>query len=277
MKKLNTLFALSFVFGLILWSNKALAQTVIYTQNFDANYALPDGWMASDSSWKIDSTNSSTGYTGASGLNNMDISASSARLGYDTLFSSSISTVGYSSITAIWAARNTTHFSDSGSTIAAFLWSVNGGTTWTEASYTENANNSTWAIDNAGTAIALPAGAANQASLQFAWVAKIVYTPSGTYRIDDFNVGGTSTTGIAQLNDNSVYVYTGNSAINVVSRNAVNQKLNVEVYDITGTSVSKATMNNQFMSINASNLSSGIYFVKVGDETQSSVSKVFVR
>lgn len=194
MKKFNPIYALILTICLFSFHNSSIAQTSIYRQNFDSAYALPTGWQAADSTWTIDSTNSSTGYPGASGFNNVVIQNVSAKHGYDTLFSNNISTIGYSDITLIWAARNTTHFSDSGSTISGFYWSVDNGTTWTDAPYTENGNTSTWAVDNNGTAIALPAGAANQASLRFAWVAKINNTPSGTYRIDDFNVVGTSTT-----------------------------------------------------------------------------------
>ncbi|HWB64617.1 MAG TPA: hypothetical protein VG603_13970, partial [Chitinophagales bacterium] len=137
--------------------NFAFGQTSIYKQNFDAATTFPTGWNATASSWYVDSTNNSTGYTGASGVNNVVIENKSATSGFDTLYSSSVSTVGYSDISVIWAARNTNHFSDSGSAIIGFYWSTDGGATWNNIAYTENATNSTWAIDNNATPIALPA------------------------------------------------------------------------------------------------------------------------
>ena len=281
MKKSIHSFAFATLVTLILsgaFSTRVSAQTLINDQNFDAAYALPAGWSTSHDSWTIDSTNSSTGYTGASGLNNVGISNQTSPAGYDTLYSRIISTTGYTNITAIWAARNTNHFSDSGSSISGFYWSADGGATWNNAAYTENPNNSTWSIDNNNTAIALPVGAANQASVQFAWVAHIITAPSGTYRIDDFVVEGTPNTGIASVNEDLAYVYCINSSlINIVSRNTQSEKLNVEVYDVTGNIVNRSVMNSQNLSINASTFSSGIYFVRVSNDTQSSVSKVFVR
>ena len=236
MKKSIHSFAFATLVTLILsgaFSTRVSAQTLINDQNFDAAYALPAGWSTSHDSWTIDSTNSSTGYTGASGLNNVGISNQTSPAGYDTLYSRIISTTGYTNITS---------------------------------------------IDNNNTAIALPVGAANQASVQFAWVAHIITAPSGTYRIDDFVVEGTPNTGIASVNEDLAYVYCINSSlINIVSRNTQSEKLNVEVYDVTGNIVNRSVMNSQNLSINASTFSSGIYFVRVSNDTQSSVSKVFVR
>ncbi len=281
MKKSIQSFAFAALVSFILLnalSSSVSAQTLINDQNFDAAYALPTGWSTSNGSWTIDSTNSSTGYTGASGLNNVGIANQTSPAGYDTLYSRTISTTGYTNITAVWAARNTTHFSDSGSSIRGFYWSADGGTTWNNAPYAENPNNSTWSIDNNTVAIALPAGAANKASVQFAWVAHIITAPSGTYRIDDFVVEGTPNTGIVSVNEELAYVYCINSSlINIVSRNTQSEKLNIEVYDVTGNIINRSVMTSQTLSINASAFSSGIYFVRVSNESQSSVSKVFVR
>ena len=254
------------------------AQTSIYSQNFDGALAMPTGWSSSNGSWTIDSTNSSTGYTGASGLNNIVVQNQSSPAGHDTLYSKIISTVGYSGITASWAARNTTHFPDSGSNIKGFYWSTDAGITWNKLTYTENANNSTWAVDNGGTAIALPAAVNNNASVQFAWIAHIYTAPSGTYRIDDFNVEGTPGTGIEPVNADLVYVYCINSSfINIVSHNPVTEKMDVEIFDVTGKIVNRSIMNAQSISINAISFSSGLYFVRVSNGSESSISKVFIR
>jgi type IX secretion system substrate protein len=265
-------------FALLSARTTVSAQTSIYSQNFDAAYAWPSGWSSSGGSWTIDSTNSSTGYTGASGLNNVVVQNVSSPSGHDTLYSKIISTVGYTSISAIWAARNTTHFPDSGSNIKGFYWSTNEGTTWNQVTYTENTNNSTWAIDNNSTVISLPGAVANNPSVQFAWIAHIYTAPSGTYRIDDFNVDGTPGTGIAPVSEDLAYVYCINSSIvNIVSHSPLSENLNIEIYDVTGNVVNRSMMNQQSTTINASAFSSGMYFVRVSNSTQSSVSKIFIR
>jgi hypothetical protein len=263
---------------LMAGTTRLSAQTAIYTQNFDGAYALPTGWATSAGSWTIDSTNSSTGYTGASGLNNVVVQNQSSPSGHDTLYSKIISTVGYTNISADWAARNTTHFSDSGSNIKGFYWSTDAGLTWNQVTYTENGNNSTWSIDNNSTVIALPSAVSNNPSVQFAWIAHIYTGPSGTYRIDDFNVDGSPSSGIPTVTEGPVYVYCINSSvIQLVSRNTLSQNLNVEVYDITGNIVNRSVMTAQTMSINASAFSSGIYFVRASNDTESSVSKIFIK
>ena len=263
---------------LTLDSSSIYAQTSIYAQNFDAALAFPTGWTTSNGSWTIDSTNSSTGYTGASGLNNVVVQNQSSHAGHDTLYSKIISTVGYSNINATWAARNTTHFPDSGSNIKGFYWSTDAGTTWNQVTYTENTNNSTWAVDNNSTVIVLPSAVANNPSVQFAWIAHIYTAPSGTYRIDDFNVEGTPGTGINPVTESAVYVYCINSSIiNIVSNNILSSNMNVEVYDVTGKIVNRSVMDQQSVSINASHFSSGVYFVRVSNQSESSISKIFIR
>ncbi len=277
MKKSFLLFAVTVCLLLLNGGiNYVSAQTTIYSQNFDTVFALPSGW--SSSSWAIDSGNSSSGYTGASGNYNIVIQNQTAPAGFDTLYSNTISTTGYSAITAIWAARNTNHFSDSGSAIQGFYWSADGGTTWNNVAYIENGNNSTWSVDNNNTVISLPVGAANQATLQFAWVAKIVTAPSGTYRIDDFNVKGTPSTGIAVLDENLAKVYMLNgTTIYIVSGSAGNEKMNVEIYDVTGRLVNQLNMNSSSLSVDASLYTSGIYLVKVSNSSVSTTSRVFVK
>ena len=70
------------------------AQLTIYNETFDESSVvlpnLPTGWVAAgDSGWVSDSSNSSIGYTGASGKNNINLSNSTVSGGTFTLTSKS--------------------------------------------------------------------------------------------------------------------------------------------------------------------------------------------
>ena len=262
-------------------SYQTSAQITLYTQNFDGSSSLPSGWYATPNSWFNDTTagNTSSGYPGASGLNNIVIKDTTAAPGTDSLITAPISTVGFDNITVDWGTRFSKHFADSGSSVSLY-WSTN-GTTWTNVSYIENANNSTWLLENDSTPILLPAGAANQASLQLMWVADIHFTPSGTYRIDDLIVAGDSihTTGIINLSDNDfakVYV-SSNSNINISVIQPVTENLNAEIYDLTGRLISKRNMETQTLVVDGRDLSKGVYFVKVSDPNNTITTKVLIK
>jgi hypothetical protein len=274
------LFTSLFIVVAMLVSIQASAQTSLYSQNFDGSSSLPAGWYASANSWFNDTTlgNISTGYHGASGSNNIAIKDTTGRLGLDSLITGAISTVGYDNIAVEWGTRFSKHFADSGSTVSLY-WSVD-GTTWTNVSYVENANNSNWELENDSTPIMLPSGAANQAALWLMWVADIHFTPSGTYRIDDLNITGTALTGINNISSNEDFakIYTtSNSEINVSVKQPVTESLHVEVYDLSGRVVMKANMNTQSLSIDAHTVAGGLYLVKVSDSDHSVVTKVVLK
>lgn len=277
---MKKIFTILFAVTLFLTCQQASAQTIIYNQSFDATTMWPSGWYATPNSWYLDTTNGniSSGYNNATGGNNIVVKDTNAALGKDSLITPAISTVGYHSITVEWGARFSKHFADSGSTIGLY-WSAN-GSAWTSISYTENTNNSLWALENGATPIALPAGAANQASLKLMWVADIHFTPSGTYRIDDLNVAGTPSTGIEDVNANDVFahIYAGSSSnINISMQQPVTESLHVEIFDLTGSLISKTDMNTQSLTINARNLSAGLYLVRVSDSNRSTVTKVSLK
>ncbi|MGD0340778.1 MAG: hypothetical protein ABSA76_03605 [Bacteroidales bacterium] len=69
-----------------------------------------------------------------------------------------------------------------------FQWSSD-GSNWNTVSFTDVANNSTWALVNGGSQISLPSGAAGISNLQFKWTSN---SNAGTYRMDDFAVKGTA-------------------------------------------------------------------------------------
>ena len=115
---------------LILFSINAKAQTTIYSQNFDSlGLSLPTGWSSTASGWIMDSVtaNRSSGYSGASGLFNCVIKNGAAISGTYTLTTGTFSTIGDTGISVSWAARRTTHFSDSSSSIQSFDFSIDGG------------------------------------------------------------------------------------------------------------------------------------------------------
>jgi hypothetical protein len=281
MKNLNTLFRTAFL--AIVWYvffPGVLSAQNIYTQNFDASAAsLPTGWYTNNNSWTTDSSNFSTGYSGASGKWNAEIQNSSPA-GYDSLITNSISTTGYSDITVLWGARNSNHFSDSGSHITGFYWSTDDGATWNNIPYTENGNNSTWSLDNAGAAISLPAAVNNQASLKFLWLAHIVTAPSGTYRIDDFKVAGSPATGIDKVEPakNLAYVYLiNNAAISVALNQSISERVQLELFDISGKVIGRQAMESSTAIMDASQLSPGLYFVRLSTLSETMVTKIVVR
>jgi hypothetical protein len=278
MKKTLTLSLFIAFFLSAFFADQASAQTVLYTQNFDSSANLPTGWYATPGSWFNDTTggNSSSGYLGASGLNNVEIQDTLAMLGNDSLITGPISTVGYDNILVEWASRFSKHFADSGSTISLY-YSTNGNT-WTNVSYTENANNSGWYPENDSTPIVLPAGAANAAALQLMWIADIHFAPSGTYRIDDLTVAGTSTAGINTINaDQFAKVYTSYSNINISVMQPVTEPILVEVYEMTGRMVYNTSINTQTQTISGSGFSQGVYFVKLSSSNQNMTTKVLMK
>lgn len=180
-------------------SSLNFTQETLYTENFDettiVSPTLPDGWNAKpNSGWTNDSSasNISTGYAGASGMRNMVVNNDSLTSEYDTLISASYSTLYKKNITVTYGARYSKHFSDNGSSIISFSYSTDNGNSWIKIPYTENTNDSNWYIINAGLRMALPSDAGNVSSLKFRWIAHRVPTPSGSYRIDDFKVLGTT-------------------------------------------------------------------------------------
>lgn len=166
--------------------NNSSGQTTIYSQNFGTGTSFPTGWSASSGAWTNNNGVNSSGYTGASGGSNAAFinSVSSGNLTY----SNNLSTIGYTNITVLWGARLFTGFPGT----ITFQWSPD-GTNWNTQTFTNVSANSTWALVNGGTRIALPAGAAGSTNLSFRFVISGAGTGSNTsYRVDDFSVQGTS-------------------------------------------------------------------------------------
>lgn len=173
------------IFLMGIFIAKSSGQTSIYSTNFDNSGSWPTGWSASGGTtlYTINTTSASSGYTGASGNYNADNGTSGTAT---LLFSNSLSTVGYTSITVLWGGRKT-----ASGVSPTFYWSPD-GSTWTAVTFTDVGATSTWALVNGGTQIPLPSGAAGIASLHFKWVSG---SAAGTYRMDDFSVSGTAQSG----------------------------------------------------------------------------------
>ncbi|HEV7231699.1 MAG TPA: hypothetical protein VGO45_10250, partial [Bacteroidia bacterium] len=173
-------------FLLLFLSMEGFGQTTLYNENFGTTASLPAGWTSTTTAWLGSTGSASTTYTGASGGANAEF-ANTGTNGtvYYLIYNNSLSTVGYSSITVLWGARATT-------TLVYAMgaqWSID-GTTWNNITYTDVPSDNNWYLVNSGTRIALPAGAAGAANLQF----RFFYTKdgAGNYRIDDFTVQGTA-------------------------------------------------------------------------------------
>jgi hypothetical protein len=189
---------------LTIISSTVLAQTTISTVDFDAPIApdLPTGWTTTTNfnlGWRSDSSNFSTGYSNSSGLKNVVIRNSDSTGTYQ-LFSPIYSTLNFNNISVLWASRVSNNFITSGSTTPTCQFSIDGGSSWSNVAFLENNANSTWDFVNGGVRIMLSALANNQNTFQLRWTINIVTNPAGTYRIDDFSLQGTSTTGVETLN-----------------------------------------------------------------------------
>lgn len=153
--------------------------TYILVPGYCTDFTTTTEWSAVGGAtpWAFNTTSASSGYTGASGGNN----AACGTSGTSTLIFNSLSTVGYTDITVIWGARMTATGAS-----PTFQWSTD-GSTWTPVTYTDVANNSTWALINGGTPFSLPSGAEGASNLYFKWTSNCTAT---YYRMDDFCVQG---------------------------------------------------------------------------------------
>lgn len=289
MKKMykNLLLINAICFTIILnclSSQKAHAQTTIYSQNFDTTPfgAIPTGWTrtSTDTSagWGGDTTiaNSSVGYTGASGLANCVIK-NIAGAGTYTLTTPAISTLNHDSISIIWGERRTTHFPDSGSAVTC-AWSTD-NINWNAITYVENPNNSTWYLINDSTRIPIPAGAWNKPAVNFQWTAVLHTTPSGTLRIDDFNVMGDSiTSGISEINGilNTPSMFLSNNQLNIKMNGFSNEKINFALLSVDGKQVMNSVIEPISQTINLGTFAPGVYIVSMTGNKGTYNYKLFI-
>lgn len=153
-------------------------QTTLYSQNFGTGAATPTGWTIGN--WTISTNTSSTTPTFSGGSN---AACSGNNIPRSITFSNNLSTVDYTNITILWAARRAYDNS------VTCEWSVD-GSNWNTLTFDDVTYNSTWAWVNGGTRIELPAAAENAANLWIRWTYDSDKN-TGSYRIDDFSVQGT--------------------------------------------------------------------------------------
>lgn len=273
---------------LLLTLVSASAQTRIYSTAFEdsastAPYAptLPKGWMTSDSvnGWVTlsDPSNAGSGYTGASGKHMLTIK-NAAPTGTYTITSGTIDASQYSSLTATWAARNTSKFPLSGSKIKVY-WSKDDGANWDSLHYVEATNNSTWMLVNGGNPVQFPSAANNASKLKLKWVANIVNSSSGTYRIDDLNIMGTGKTGIiTELKPEAIFnSWTENGNLHLQFENFDNTTAaQLRIFDINGKSVKSQSISINSQVLDMQNIHSGIYIIKVATSQGIFTNKVIL-
>lgn len=170
--------------GVSVWG-----QTTLLSETFGTTAGtFPTGWTSSNTTNGFQAYNLGTlsnGYTGASsGVNARFNNTGSNSTAHTLTYSNSLSTIGYTTVTVLWGVRSTT------TQPVTFQWSPD-GTIWNTVSFTQNTNDGVWRLENGGTRITLPAGAANISNLRFRW--SVTVNNSGIYSIDDFTVQGNST------------------------------------------------------------------------------------
>lgn len=282
MKRITTV--LLFSVCLMACFSVANAQTML-TQNFDgvATPSLPGGWSTTTNfgfGWRTDSSNASAGYTGASGIINCLIRNSDSS-GVYSLLSPVISTVGYTNLSVLFASRVSNNYPISGSTVPGFEFTVNGGQNWLNIAYLENNANSTWAWVNGGFRIDLPPAAENQPALQFRWKVTIVNNSQGTYRIDDFNLQGTGTSGISEMiYGTGLRLYpnpAGSGVITIDFPDSFNSS-QILISDATGNVIRNFKTDKKKFVFDAGSLSAGFYHIKaIAANGTSLISKLLIQ
>jgi len=174
--KIGILKTIMFVF--VFGGAFAQPPTIFSTDCGTTSGTFPSGISPSGGSTQYSCNTTSASGSGFSGSCNISNGTNATAT---VVMSGLVSTVGYTDVTIIWAARMT-----STGASPSFYWSSN-GTTWNAVSFTDVSNNSTWAWVNGGTAISLPSGAEGVSNLQFKWVSG---SNANTYRMDDIKIQG---------------------------------------------------------------------------------------
>lgn len=264
MKKFFTLFAS------VAMTIAAFAQTTLLSENFGTTTSLPTGWTSSSTSagWNATTSSASSGYAGASGSINVVFNGTGSNGVTHTLtYANNFSTVGYNTISIIWAGRGTSTFNKD----IVFEWSTD-GTTWNGATYTYSKNSGSWALVNGGTAIQLPVGAENANNLSLRWSS--VTSNNGNYRIDDVKIVGTANGSLAT---NEVK---GNKNV-FVKNTLVDSEINfgangdVKIYNVNGQVVKEAKVSAD-KALNVQELNKGTYIV-TGTVNGNKVSEKIIK
>ena len=94
--------------------------------------------------------------------------------------------------------------------------------------------------------------------------------------VDDFLISGTLSNTTNQINTISIYPNPTKGLVNIVSNNY--EIKNISIFDISGKEiVTNDDVNSNNFTINMSNLSSGIYFVKITSSTDEQIVKRIIK
>lgn len=164
------------------------AQIVLYNQDFSGASApdLPGDWTATSSQIFTNESSPSTGYTNASGGNNLLSRNCNPNNEVRRFQVDGISSANYTDISVQFGHRRTNGFTPP----VTLEWS-NNGVAWNPITYNSSAAGTTWALFSSAT---LPSEANNQSGLSFRWsyTTNVGNVPcdnfAGNYRIDDFTV-----------------------------------------------------------------------------------------
>lgn len=246
----------------------SFAQTTLLSETFGATATLPTGWASTNTTngWKSNGSNTSVGYTGASGGINVVFSGVGPNGVTHTLTYSNLSTVGYTNISVIWGGLGAAAFNQE----IVFQWSTD-GTTWNNVTYTYNKKATNWSLINNGTPIQLPAEAENAANLRLRWSS--VTSNSGNYRIDDVKVTGISGSLATSETVKSKKTFIKNTSVN--NEIYFGAKSDVKIFNVNGQLIKTASVSENG-SLNVENLQSGIYFV-TGNVNGNAISEKIIK
>ena len=172
------------------------SQTTLLNESFGTGTAFPTGWTTSSSTdWTAVATNSSTGYTGASGGTNAFFGPTNTTP-KTLIYSNNLSTVGYNNISILWGGRYITSPSTNYTINLVLSWSADSAT-WNNVTFTNvplQVTPGLWSLVNGGTPIALPAGAAGIPNLRIRFTATSSSSSANSmntiYRLDDVTIQG---------------------------------------------------------------------------------------
>lgn len=168
------------------------AQIVLYTEDFSGATTpdLPAGWTATSSQIFTNELSPSSGYSNASGGNNLLSRNCNPNNEVRRFQVDGISSANHSDISVQFGHRRTNGFTPA----VTLEWS-NNGVAWNPITYNSSAAGTTWALFSSAT---LPSEANNQSNLSFRWsyTTSVANVPcdnfAGNYRIDDFTVKAAS-------------------------------------------------------------------------------------
>ena len=256
----------------------AFCQQILFSENFDAATvsSLPTNWTGTAAGYTVENSNPSTGYTGATGLQNLVIRNTVAS-GIYYVETPSFSTINMDNITLSYGVRHTIYFPIPGSTADVLEYSIDNGTEWNSVTFVQNPSNSDWALINGGQNIQLPAEVNNKPNVKIRWGANIVNNLDGSYRIDDVVVKGndsTTSTNTGFLNDKNLYPNPFENFLRIDGFES-NQSLNITLSNNIGAIVFKkyGVLSNSTLLL-PNHLAKGIYFITVNSNNETFTKKL---